>query len=137
MKKNITIILFLCISFNFFGQTANDLNKFKLLNPVETSVDKYQYARTYKNEVEFIFTRLFLFYKNFVSSQDASSCTFTPSCSEYAMLAIKKQGAIMGTINFFDRFSRCNGLSPENYEVDNQKKVLIDPPRNFKYEILE
>ncbi len=137
MKKNITIILFLCISINFFGQTSDDINKFKLLNSVEPQTDKYQYARTYKNEVEFIFTRLFLFYKNFVSSQDASSCTFTPSCSEYAMLAIKKQGVIVGTINFFDRFSRCNGLSPENYMVDNQKRVLIDPPRNFKYETLQ
>jgi putative membrane protein insertion efficiency factor len=76
-------------------------------------------------------------YKNFISSQDASTCTFTPSCSEYAILAIKKQGVIPGMINFFDRFSRCNGLSPENYSIDLKKGVLIDPPRDFKYEILE
>ena len=137
MKKSFTIILFLCISLNFFGQTIDDISKFRQINKIEKPTDKYQYARTYKNEIEFIFTRLFLFYKNFISSQDASSCTFTPSCSEYAMLAIKKQGVIVGTINFFDRFSRCNGLSPENYTIDNEKKVLIDPPRNFKYEILD
>ena len=137
MKRNITIILFLFISCNFFGQTINDIGQLRILNTIDSTLDKYQYARAYKNEVEFIFTRLFLFYKNFISSQDASSCTFTPSCSEYAILAIKKQGVIIGTINFFDRFSRCNGLSPENYPVDNQKRVLIDPPRNIKYEILE
>ncbi len=137
MKNIITISLFLLISFTVHSQTAEDIDKFKNLYQSVGTANKYEYARTFKNEVEFIFTRLFLFYKNFISSQDASSCTFTPSCSEYAMLSIKKQGAIIGTINFFDRFSRCNGLSPENYDIDIEHHVLIDPPRNFKYEILK
>lgn len=137
MKRNITIILFLLVSFNIFSQIDEDISKFRQLNEIEKTVRKYPYAQTYHNEIEFIFTRLFLFYKNFISSQDASSCTFTPSCSEYAIIAIKKQGVITGTINFFDRFSRCNGLSPENYTPDPEQRVLIDPPRDFKYEILE
>ncbi|MBN2212992.1 MAG: membrane protein insertion efficiency factor YidD [Bacteroidales bacterium] len=137
MKRIITIILFLLISLSFFGQIEEDITKFRQLNKIEKAEEKYQYARTYQNEIEFIFTRLFLFYKNFISSQDASSCTFTPSCSEYAIMAIKNQGVIIGTINFFDRFSRCNGLSPEHYHIDPEKRVFIDPPRDFKYEMLE
>ena len=137
MKNIITIFLFLLISVSINAQTREDINKLRDLYQLNTREDKYSYARTFNNEVEFIFTRLFLFYKNFISSQDASSCTFTPSCSEYAMMAIKKQGALVGVINFFDRFSRCNGLSPENYDYDLEKKVLIDPPRNIKYEELE
>ena len=137
MKRNITIILFLFISFNIFSQIDEDIIKFRQLNEIETTDNKYPYARTYQNEIEFIFTRLFLLYKSFISSQDASSCTFTPSCSEYAMMAINKQGVIIGIVNFFDRFSRCNGLSPENYVPDPEKRVFIDPPRDFKYEILE
>jgi putative membrane protein insertion efficiency factor len=137
MKKSITIILFLLIRYHIFGQISEDIDKFRQLNEIEQAGKKYEYARSYKNEIEFIFTRLFLLYKNFISSQDASTCTFTPSCSEYAILAIKKQGVIPGMINFFDRFSRCNGLSPENYSIDLKKGVLIDPPRDFKYEILE
>jgi putative membrane protein insertion efficiency factor len=137
MKIHITIILFLFINLNFFGQIQEDIIRFRQLNKVETTDEKYPYARTYQNEIEFTFTRLFLFYKNFISSQDASTCTFTPSCSEYAILAIKKQGIIIGTINFFDRFSRCNGLSPEHYTLDPEKRVFIDPPRDFKYEMLE
>ena len=137
MKRNITIILFLLVSLNIFCQIDEDIIRFRKLNVIEKTDDKYPYARSYQNEIEFIFTRLFLIYKSLISSQDASSCTFTPSCSEYAMIAIKKQGVIIGTINFFDRFSRCNGLSPENYIPDPEKRVLIDPPRDFKYEVLE
>src|SRR4030043_817449 len=136
MRRNITIILFLLVSINFYGQIEEDIMRFRQLNAIESADDKYPYARTYQNEMEFIFTRLFLFYKNFISSQDATSCTFTPSCSEYAIMAIKNQGVIIGTINFFDRFSRCNGLSPESYDFDPEKRVLIDPPRDFKYEML-
>ncbi len=137
MKSIITIILFLAIRTILIAQTKEDIRLFKALNKQDNIEKKYSYARTYKNEVEFIFTRLFLFYKSFISSQDASSCTFTPSCSEYAIKVIKKQGVIVGGINFFDRFSRCNGLSPENYKYDAENHILIDPPRNIKYEILE
>jgi putative component of membrane protein insertase Oxa1/YidC/SpoIIIJ protein YidD len=137
MKRHITIILFLIISLRFYGQIEEDIKKFRQLNAIETADKQYQYARSYQNEIEFIFTRLFLFYKSFISSQDASTCTFTPSCSEYAIMAIKSQGVILGTINFFDRFSRCNGLSPEHYHIDPGKRVFIDPPRNFKYEMLD
>ena len=104
MRRNITIILFLLVSIRFYGQIEEDIMRFRQLNVIESADDKYPYARTYQNEMEFIFTRLFLFYKNFISSQDASSCTFTPSCSEYAILTIKEQGVIIGTMNFFDRF---------------------------------
>lgn len=137
MKRHITIILFLIINLRFYGQIEEDIKKFRQLNAIETTDKQYQYARSYQNEIEFIFTRLFLFYKSFISSQDASTCTFTPSCSEYAIMAIKSQGVIMGTVNFFDRFSRCNGLSPEHYHIDPEKRVFIDPPRNYKYEMLE
>ena len=137
MKRSITIILFLLVSLNTLCQINEDVIKFRELYVIEKEDDKYPYARTYQNEIEFIFTRFFLLYKSFISSQDASSCTFTPSCSEYAMMAITKQGVIIGTINFFDRFSRCNGLSPENYVPDPEKRVFIDPPRDFNYEILE
>ncbi len=137
MKRLITIILFLLVNFNVFCQIDEDIIRFRQLIVIEQADVKYPYARTYQNEIEFIFTRLFLLYKSFISSQDASSCTFTPSCSEYAMMAINKQGVIFGIINFFDRFSRCNGLSPENYMTDPEKRVLIDPPRDFKYEELE
>ncbi|NUM32202.1 MAG: membrane protein insertion efficiency factor YidD [Bacteroidetes bacterium] len=69
----------------------------------------------------------FYFYKSFISSQDAQSCRFSPSCSEYAFQSIKKHGLIHGLIDFWDRFSRCNPMSSENYEYDPVNNLFLDP----------
>jgi len=136
MRHIFTIILFLLISTTDYSQTWDDIERFKDLNVKTEYNSKFAVAQSYDSDITFLISRLFLFYKKFVSTQDASSCTFTPSCSEYAMMSIQKQGLILGTINFFDRFSRCNGLSPELYSINKKTHKLDDPPRNFKNEIL-
>ncbi|RFS15435.1 membrane protein insertion efficiency factor YidD [Emticicia sp. C21] len=88
----------------------------------------YKEAKGNKNEVEYLFSGLFLFYKTFFSSQDLTVCTFTPSCSEYGILTVKKYGVLMGGIRTMDRLTRCNGLSPMKYEIDVKAKLLIDKP---------
>ena len=88
----------------------------------------YKEAKGNKNEVQYLFSDLFLFYKSFFSSQDLTVCTFTPSCSEYGILTVKKYGVVMGGIRTMDRLTRCNGLSPMNYEIDVKAKLLIDKP---------
>ncbi len=133
--KSFIIILFLLIKFfSSFSQSEFEINKLQRLNNFEES-NKFEFARDSRNEIEFVFSGLFLFYKRFISSQDVSRCNFKPSCSEYALQAIKSQGTIIGIINFFDRFTRCNGLNREDYPIDSKNKVLIDPVRNCKYEI--
>ena len=78
------------------------------------------------DEVEFVYTGMFVFYKSFVSSQDGSNCSFTPSCSEYAIQSINKFGKVKGSIKFFDRYMRCNSLSNDFYKKDMQKNKLLD-----------
>lgn len=135
MKKIIIFLCFLCyLSPDIFAQTSED---FRLLTQEEKSStqETWAFARNISNEYDLLFSSLFLFYKNFISSQDASHCTFTPSCSVYALQAIKQEGPVVGIINFFDRFSRCNGVSPEAYPHDSSKNnLLIDPVRNLRYE---
>lgn len=80
------------------------------------------------NEIEFIFSGLYLFYKYTFSSQDNNKCAFHPSCSDFGLLAVKKYGAIKGMLATLDRLQRCNGFSPELYEVDMERRVLIDEP---------
>ena len=87
----------------------------------------YKYARENNNELQMLFSGLFLFYKSFISSQDGTSCSFTPSCSEYGMEAVKKQGIILGVMNTFDRLTRCNALSPEKYTIHPTTHLLNDP----------
>lgn len=83
-----------------------------------------------------IVNTLFILYKVFLSSQDHQSCVFTPSCSEYAIQSIKKQGFVKGTIDTFDRLTRCHGFSAENYPIDPKTNLLIDPVRDLSYEKL-
>ncbi len=88
----------------------------------------YKEAKNNQNEVQYLFSGLFLFYKTFFSSQDLTVCTFTPSCSEFGILAVKKSGIVMGGIRTMDRLTRCNGLSPEKYKIDTKAQLLIDKP---------
>ncbi len=116
-------------SLTLLKQKFNSETKRKLYN-------KAQEHLSGDNEVQFLVTNTFLFYKRYISSQDISSCNFTPSCSEYAIQAVKSQGIVIGVINFFDRFTRCNGLNAENYSFSKDKKLLFDPVRNMKGDVL-
>jgi hypothetical protein len=87
---------------------------------------KYQIAKENKNELQYMFSGMFLFYKNFVSSQDGSSCVFTPTCSEYGLIAVKKQGVIVGMANTFDRLTRCHLLEAKKYQKSGISGFLID-----------
>jgi uncharacterized protein len=89
-------------------------------------------AKGNKNIAQLGFSGLFLFYKTFVSSQDQAVCTFTPSCSEFGILAVKRFGMIKGGVMTMDRLTRCNGLSPQNYEVNKKSLLLIDEPGYVK-----
>lgn len=115
-KRTSIILLFLVslASTTLRAQSHLEVGKFI---EATTKVEKrsYESARENKNELSVLFSGLFLFYKNFISSQDLESCVFTPSCSEYALITIKQQGLIKGVPNIFDRLSRCNPLSAEKY----------------------
>lgn len=80
-----------------------------------------------QNEIQTVFSALFFMYKEVLSSQDANRCAFYPSCSLYGIMAVKQQGLIKGGIMTLDRLTRCNGLSPEKYEIDTKKRALVDP----------
>ncbi len=96
-----------------------------LLDPVS---DKPHYSmKNTGNGSNMLFTGLFIGYKKFISSQDGNSCSFTPSCSVYALQSIRQKGVLPGLLNAFDRLSRCNGLSPELYPVDPVSHLLYDP----------
>ena len=90
---------------------------------------EYWQAQDNISEIQTAFSGLFLFYKTFISSQDLTVCTFTPSCSEYGILAIKSHGLVKGGLMTVDRLTSCNGLSPQNYEFDKKALLLKDDPR--------
>lgn len=110
------------------AQTKEDLKLFSDIYQVHEHKNNYRkYFKNTSNELELVSTGLFVFYKNFFSSQDANHCVFYPSCSIYAIEAIKKQGIILGLMNGIDRLSRCNRLSPENYSFYKNTHLFYDP----------
>ncbi len=61
------------------------------------------------------------FYQLAISPHFPSSCRFTPTCSQYAILALRKYGAVRGTVLAVWRILRCNPWGGHGY----------DPPRWF------
>ena len=120
-----TVIVFLWLS--LLESNAQNKKSFQAILDAPTK-RVYSEAKNNTNEVQMAFSGLFLFYKTFVSSQDLSVCTFTPSCSEYGILAVKRFGPIKGGVMTMDRLTRCNGLSPTAYEIDKKTQLLFDPP---------
>lgn len=48
------------------------------------------------------------FYKRFISPLHRPCCRFYPTCSDYAVLAVKKYGPLIGLAKTVWRILRCN-----------------------------
>lgn len=57
-----------------------------------------------------------LFYRKCVSPFTPPSCRFTPTCSEYAIQALKKHGPIKGLALAIWRIFRCNPWGGSGYD---------------------
>lgn len=125
LKKTLIIVfLFLGNSLLVKGQQNSEILLLKSQVHVHEKKE-YKEALNNRSEFQLFFSGLFLFYKKVISSQDSQSCSFIPSCSEYGLIAVKKQG-LLGLFNTFDRLSRCNGLSPNQYTIDPGTGLLLD-----------
>lgn len=52
-------------------------------------------------------------YRHVAPDRWKPACRFTPSCSRYMSLAIRKYGLVRGIRQGRDRFSRCIGFMPD------------------------
>ncbi len=53
-------------------------------------------------------------YRKYISPRKAPCCRFIPTCSQYAVEAIEKYGALKGGYLAFRRILRCNPLSKKS-----------------------
>jgi uncharacterized protein len=142
-KLKVLLIFVVCSSGSFFcmGQQRNDLHALapSTSNTIKTlvevpAIDAKKIQRVafseHRNELQFLFSSLFLGYKTFLSSQDQPDrCAFTPSCSEYGLYAVRRHGIIGGVIITFDRLSRCNNYAHKGgYPVDEATGKYLDAP---------
>ncbi|MEM1244819.1 MAG: membrane protein insertion efficiency factor YidD [Acidobacteriota bacterium] len=56
-------------------------------------------------------------YKRWVSPLLPRSCRFSPTCSEYARLAVLKHGVVRGSALAAGRICRCHPLSPGGIDI--------------------
>lgn len=57
--------------------------------------------------LKYIFIWFIKVYQRYAKSETRLRCCYTPSCSEYAILALKKYGLIFGSIKAVKRLLRC------------------------------
>lgn len=55
-------------------------------------------------------------YQGLISPYFPPSCRYTPTCSEYAIEALKKHGALRGLWLTIKRLSRCHPLGGSGYD---------------------
>ena len=64
-----------------------------------------------------IMIKMIRFYQIFLSPlKHYAACKYTPTCSEYAIQAIKKYGAFKGGLLAFRRILRCNPFAMGGYD---------------------
>ena len=62
-----------------------------------------------------IFLCLIRFYQRYISPNTKPSCRFLPTCSNYALEAIQKYGALKGGWLALKRLMRCNPFYKGDY----------------------
>lgn len=63
-------------------------------------------------------------YQRHISAKRPPCCKYYPSCSQYAITAIQRFGAVRGTLLFVWRFMRCNPWS---------RGGIDDVPKRFSF----
>ena len=56
------------------------------------------------------------FYRAFISPMKRPCCRYIPTCSQYALEALEKYGALKGGYLAFRRILRCNPLHKGGYD---------------------
>jgi len=63
------------------------------------------------------FIALIRFYQKYLSREKRYiHCKYTPTCSEYAIQALRKYGAVKGSLLALWRFLRCNPFAKGGYD---------------------
>ncbi len=57
-----------------------------------------------------------LFYQKFISPYTPASCRYYPTCSSYAIQALKKHGALKGSYLAIKRILSCNPWGGSGYD---------------------
>ena len=114
-------------------QEPTELEFILSCNPIE-SAPKAAKVRVHLSTpgVKTLLVGAIRFYQLFISTQDAPSCNFVPSCSRFGVETIKRLGVIRGILLTSDRLQRCNSVSTSRYQLDYRSGRLMDSARLYQ-----
>jgi putative membrane protein insertion efficiency factor len=69
-----------------------------------------------RSDLRKILILLIRIYRKFISPLKPPSCRFYPTCSQYAIDAIEKYGAVKGTFMAVKRILKCHPFHPGGYD---------------------
>jgi len=69
-----------------------------------------------KKLISFLLLLPVYFYQGMISPLLPQSCRYTPSCSQYAIEAVKKNGPIKGLLLATNRILRCHPWGGHGYD---------------------
>ena len=69
-----------------------------------------------------ILIKIIKLYKKYISAHTKPHCKYIPTCSNYAIEAIKVHGAIKGSALAIYRILRCNPFSKGGYDPVKPKR---------------
>jgi putative membrane protein insertion efficiency factor len=73
-----------------------------------------------------------IYRKYFSSLKQNPTCRFDPTCSEYALIAVREWGIIIGFVLAVIRIVRCNPFSRGGYDPVPTKKEFLEKVKNLK-----
>lgn len=66
--------------------------------------------------MKYIIVQAIKFYRKFISPLKKPCCRFYPTCSEYAMQAVAKYGALKGSAKAVKRILKCHPFHEGGYD---------------------
>lgn len=80
-------------------------------------------SRKNKKQMKKLLIQIIRFYQKNISPGKIPCCRFTPTCSAYAVEAIEKRGAVVGSVLALRRILRCNPLCKGGYDPVPEKRA--------------
>lgn len=85
---------------------------------------RYAFLTALRNPIKALFVGLIRAYQLILSPGLPGRCKYYPSCSEYALQAVKEYGALRGSVLAGWRILRCNPLSYGGYDPVSRQRLF-------------